>query len=113
MRVLNYAPGPLSTDMYDEICRTCGDEKIAQMFNASKEEVSVTTAILEIFACRIWNSWALESRILLKESGILGPLTLTNPESSIGNPESMTWNLESKAVLNSLKWGVTTDLNTQ
>lgn len=38
VRVLNYAPGPLSTDMYDEICRTCGDEKIAQMFNASKEE---------------------------------------------------------------------------
>ena len=55
VRVLNYAPGPLSTDMYDEICRTCGDEKIAGMFNASKEEVSVTTGILEIFACRIWN----------------------------------------------------------
>ena len=55
VRVLNYAPGPLSTDMYDEICRTCGDEKIAQMFNANKEEVSVTTGILEIFACRIWN----------------------------------------------------------
>ncbi|CAH3028266.1 unnamed protein product [Porites evermanni] len=92
VRVLNYAPGPLSTDMYDEICRTCGDEKIAQMFNANKEEN------LE--------SWALESRIPLKESGIQGPLTLTNPES-------MTWNLESKAVLNSLKWGATTDLNTQ
>ena len=55
MRVLNYAPGPLSTDMYDEICRTCGDEKIAQMFNASKEEVSATTRILEIFACEIRN----------------------------------------------------------
>ena len=41
--------------MYDEICRTCGDEKIAEMFNASKEEVSDTTGILEMFACGIQN----------------------------------------------------------
>ena len=46
-------------------------------------------------------------------AGIQGPLTLMNPESSTWNPESMAWNPESKTVLNSLKWGVTTDLNTQ
>ena len=51
--------------------------------------------------------------MLLKESGIQGPLTLVNPESSTWNPESMAWNPESKTVLNSLKWGVTTDLNAQ
>ena len=72
MRVLNYAPGPLSTDMYDEICRTCGDEKITQMFNASKEEVSVTAEILEI---------------LLVEFGILG-FRVQNTAQGIWNPRS-------------------------
>ena len=61
--------------MYDEICRTCGDEKIAQMFNASKEEVSATTRILEIFACGIRNLGRKSPEIPLKESGIQGPLT--------------------------------------
>ena len=58
--------------MYDEICRTCGDEKIAQMFNASKEEVSVTAEILEI---------------LLVEFGILG-FRVQNTAQGIWNPRS-------------------------
>ena len=51
-------------------------------------------------------SWALESGIQLKESGI--PLTTKfrwqRLESSTWNPESTAWNPESKTVLDSLIW---------
>ena len=52
------------------------------------------SGIAEIFARGIRGSWALESEIQLKESGI--PLTK--------NLESTTWNPESKNVLDSLAW---------
>ena len=63
----------------------------------------------------LWNtkSWALDSGIQLKESGI--PLTIgiqnrsstdwQRLESSTWNPESTAWNLESKTVLGFLTWG--------
>ena len=40
VRVLNYAPGPLLTDMYKEICTTCGNQEVVEMFNTSKKQVS-------------------------------------------------------------------------
>ena len=40
MRVLSYAPGPLQTDMYEEICDTCGNQEIAETFKASKQQIS-------------------------------------------------------------------------
>ena len=59
----------------------------------------------------MWNqeSWSLESRIYLKESGITlreesriqVPLT-KNPESSTLNQESTVWNPESNTVLDSV-----------
>ena len=49
-------------------------------------------------------SWALESRIQLKESGIQVPLT-KNPENRTWNPESTAWNPESKTVLDFLTLG--------
>ena len=50
----------------------------------------------------MWNpkSWALESGIQLKESGIA--LAIGNQSQRL---ESITWNLESKTVLDSLTWG--------
>ena len=42
VRVLNYAPGPLLTDMYETIRTTCGNHEVAEMFNTSKEQVSIT-----------------------------------------------------------------------
>ena len=42
VRVLNYAPGPLSTDMYDEICNTCGSQELAAAFRKGQDEVSQT-----------------------------------------------------------------------
>lgn len=42
VRVLNYAPGPLSTDMYDEICNTCGNQELAAAFQKGQDEVSET-----------------------------------------------------------------------
>ena len=51
-------------------------------------------------------------KFLLVEFGIYG-FRVQNIAQGIWNPESMTWNPESKTVLNSLKWGVTTDLTTQ
>lgn len=42
VRVLNYAPGPLSTDMYDEICNTCGNQELAAEFQKGQDEVSQT-----------------------------------------------------------------------
>lgn len=42
VRVLNYAPGPLSTDMYDEICNTCGNQDLAAAFRKGQDEVSQT-----------------------------------------------------------------------
>jgi len=41
VRVLSYAPGPLQTDMYDQICSTCGNQEIAEMFKTSKEQNKV------------------------------------------------------------------------
>lgn len=41
VRVLNYAPGPLQTDMYDQICSTVGDQEIAEIFKANKEQNKV------------------------------------------------------------------------
>ncbi|KAL9962637.1 hypothetical protein ACROYT_G031757 [Oculina patagonica] len=38
VRVLNYAPGPLLTDMYEEILTTCGNQEIVEMFKTSKEQ---------------------------------------------------------------------------
>ena len=38
--MLSYAPGPLQTEMYEEIRLTCGNKEIVEMFNASKEQVS-------------------------------------------------------------------------
>ncbi|MCL4134238.1 UNVERIFIED_CONTAM: hypothetical protein GTU68_059918 [Idotea baltica] len=38
IRVLNYAPGPLDTDMQEEIRIHCGDEKIRAMFVKLMEE---------------------------------------------------------------------------
>ncbi|KAJ7382836.1 hypothetical protein OS493_032472 [Desmophyllum pertusum] len=38
VRVLNYAPGPLLTDMYEEILTTCGNQEMVEMFNTSKEQ---------------------------------------------------------------------------
>ena len=65
--------------------------------------------IREVFVCSIWNpqksckhsqkSWALESIIQLKNSGIQIPLT-KNPESSTWNSEFTAWNPCSKTVLN-------------
>ena len=62
--------------------------------------------------CLLWNSesWALESGIQHKESGmslmigIWNPTNDWNPESNTWNPESTVWNPESKTVLDSLKW---------
>ena len=66
--------------------------------------------IQENFALLYWNpeSWALESRIHLKESGITlreesriqVPMT-KNPESSTLNQESTVWNPESNTALDS------------
>ena len=39
VRVLNYAPGPLLTDMYEEIRTTCGHQETVEMFNTMKEQV--------------------------------------------------------------------------
>lgn len=46
VRVLNYAPGPLLTDMYETIRTTCGNHEVVEMFNTSKEEVSITVFML-------------------------------------------------------------------
>ena len=62
--------------------------------------------------CLLWNSesWALESGIQHKESGmplmigIWNPTNDWNPESNTWNPESTVWNPESKTVLDSLMW---------
>ena len=40
VNVLSYAPGPLLTDMYEEIRTTCGNQEVVDMFNTSKEQVS-------------------------------------------------------------------------
>ena len=61
---------------------------------------------------RIPESWALESGLQLKESGIPLTIRIQNPsstdketESSTWNPESKAWNPESKTVLDSVTWG--------
>ena len=70
--------------------------------------------VLEIFSCGIrnwsrknllWNpeSWALESGIQLKESGIPLTIGIRNPSST--DKESVTWNPEFKNVLDSLTSG--------
>ncbi|XP_020610282.1 sepiapterin reductase-like [Orbicella faveolata] len=41
VRVLNYAPGPLLTNMYETIRTTCGNHEVVEMFNTSKEENKV------------------------------------------------------------------------
>ena len=46
VRVLNYAPGPLLTDMFETIRTTCGNHEVVEMFNTSKEEVSITVFML-------------------------------------------------------------------
>ena len=46
VRVLNYAPGPLLTDMFETIRTTCGNHEVVEMFNTSKEEVSITVLML-------------------------------------------------------------------
>ena len=38
--MLNYAPGPLLTDLYEQICTTCGNQEVVEMFNTSKKQVS-------------------------------------------------------------------------
>ena len=62
----------------------------------------------------LWNpeSWALESGIQLKESRILLKIRIQNSSSTDtdlnpvpGNPESSSWNPESKTVLDPLIWG--------
>ena len=62
----------------------------------------------------LWNpeSWALESRIRLKESdvplttGIWNPSSpVINPKPSTWNSESTAWNPQSKTVLDFLTWG--------
>ena len=59
-----------------------------------------------MFACRIWNSGALESGIQLKEFGILLKTGIQNPGSKWQrNPESTAWSPECKTVLDSLTWG--------
>lgn len=44
VRVLNYAPGPLLTNMYEEICSSCGNQEIVDMFNTSKEQGTALTS---------------------------------------------------------------------
>lgn len=46
VRVLNYAPGPLLTDMYETIRTTCGNQEVVEMFNTSKDDVSIAVFIL-------------------------------------------------------------------
>jgi len=46
VRVLNYAPGPLLTNMYETIRTTCGNHEVVEMFNTSKEEVSIPVFVL-------------------------------------------------------------------
>ena len=49
VRVLNYAPGPLLTDMYETIRTTCGNQEVVEMFNTSKEEVSIAFMLPRIY----------------------------------------------------------------
>ncbi|XP_067048558.1 sepiapterin reductase-like isoform X1 [Acropora muricata] len=44
VRVLNYAPGPLSTDMYDEICNTCGNQELAAEFQKGQDENKILSS---------------------------------------------------------------------
>ena len=62
----------------------------------------------------MWNpeSWALESGVQLKESGIPLAIGIENPSSIDKDwnrvpvyPESVTWNLESQTIVDSLTWG--------
>ena len=50
VNVLSYAPGPLLTDMYEEIRTTCGNQEVVDMFNTSKEQVSTDLKEL-LFKC--------------------------------------------------------------
>lgn len=44
VRVLNYAPGPLGTDMYDEICNTCGNQDLAAAFRKGQDENKILSS---------------------------------------------------------------------
>lgn len=44
VNVLSYAPGPLLTDMYEEIRTTCGNQEVVDMFNTSKEQSTALTS---------------------------------------------------------------------
>ena len=60
-----------------------------------------------VFACGIWKSWALESGIQLKGSGIPQTIGIGNPSSSERNPQSTARSPESMTVLDSLTFGDT------
>ncbi|XP_068705638.1 sepiapterin reductase-like [Montipora foliosa] len=44
VRVLSYAPGPLRTEMYDQICNTCGNQEIASAFKTSRDENKILSS---------------------------------------------------------------------
>ena len=78
---------------------------------ATRSLVNSVFGLRVLWVKDLWNleSWALESGIQLKESGI--PLTIgiwnpysliRSPESSTWSPESTTWNPKSKAALDNL-----------
>lgn len=46
MWVLNYVFGLLFIDMYEMICIICGNYEVVEMFNISKEEVSIIVFML-------------------------------------------------------------------
>ena len=67
MRVLSYAPGPLQTDMYDQICSTCGNQEIAEMFKTSKEQVSKGIFLFSLMLCSQGNKKCfLECKVWVK-----------------------------------------------
>ena len=74
MRVLNYAPGPLDTDMFEEICQMAADVKLKEAFNKMKQEVCMNRSYL---AC-----YRLMGNLRMPAFAVLLPFSNNNDENN-------------------------------